>query len=200
MRNEAAKTEPKAERQEAMKSYSTRFEPKEMTMKITSVVKGLTMFAALGIACLLPVTAHAQAEIAPDVYDVVAPQPIVAAQPVLVSAKIDATAEFRGNFTLTHDVTCSGWTLAPGVYSLSVKSDGTNRVVTIQRNGADMIIRVREVSPRPAESQSALVLRHKGPARTLEAVYVQQLNAMLYLDGNSRAMGNSARRERLPIS
>jgi len=169
-------------------------------MKVTSLVKALTMTAALGIACLLPATAHAQAEVAPDNYDMAAPQPITAAQAVQVAAKTDATAEFHGNFTLTHNVKCSGWTLAPGVYSLSVKSDGTNRVVMIQRNGADMIIRVREVSQRPAESQSALMLRHAGPARTLEAVYVQQLNAVLYLDGNSRAMGNSARTERLPIS
>jgi hypothetical protein len=56
------------------------------------------------------------------------------------------------------------------------------------------------VSQNPARSQSAVLLRHAGRARTLEAVYVQQLNAILYFDPTSKANGNIGRTERLPIS
>jgi hypothetical protein len=36
-------------------------------MKMTMVVKGSIFAAALGVACLLPVTTHEQADVSPDV-------------------------------------------------------------------------------------------------------------------------------------
>jgi hypothetical protein len=200
MGNEETKSERRTEKEEAMISNSKRLVQKETTMKTTTFVKGSILAAALGIACLMPATAHAQADVAPDIYEAAGVQVMGASQPLQVAINTDATADFHGQFTLANEVNCGGMKLAPGVYSLSVKWNGTSRVVTIQRDGADMILRVREVTQRPAGSQSALLLRHAGPARTLEAVYVRQLNAVLYLDGNLSVNSNSARRERLPIS
>jgi hypothetical protein len=39
---------------------------REKAMKVTTVVKASMFAAALGFACLLPATVHAQAEVAPD--------------------------------------------------------------------------------------------------------------------------------------
>lgn len=166
-------------------------------MKVTNMMKASMMLtAAMALACLLPATARAQAEVAPDNYDIAAPQTVVAAQPALAAAKTQVAANFDGKFSLPYNVNCSGKALAAGVYSLSVKSDGSNRVVTIHRNGEDTNLVVRRVSQRSGSSTSALLLRRAGPARTLEAVYVQQLNAVLYLDATS----NRGQIERLPIS
>jgi hypothetical protein len=200
MRNEQTNSKRETERDEAMISISKRLEKKETTMKATRFVKGSILTAALGIACLLPATARAQADVAPDIYDATGVQVMGASQPVQVASNTEPTADFHGQFILANEVNCNGMKLAPGSYSLSVKWNGSTRVVTIQRDGADMILRVREVTQRPAGSQSALLLRHAGQARTLEAVYVRQLNATLYLDGNSDANHKSARTERLPIS
>jgi hypothetical protein len=200
MRNEQTKSERETEKEEVMISISKRLEKKETTMKATTFVKGSILTAALGIACLLPATARAQADVAPDIYEAAGVQVMGASQPVQVANNTGAVSDFHGQFTLVNEVNCNGMKLAPGSYSLSVKWNGSSRVVTIQRDGADMILRVREVTQRPAGSQSALLLRHAGPARTLEAVYVRQLNAMLYLDGISNANHKSARTERLPIS
>jgi len=165
-------------------------------MKATNMMKASMLTAALALACLLPATARAQAEVAPDNYDLEAPQSAPAAQPALATTKTQSAADFDGKFSLPYNVNCGGKALAPGAYSLTVKSAGSNRVVTIHRNGEDTNLVVRRVSQRPASSTSALLLRRAGPARTLEAVYVQQLNAVLYLDATS----NRGQIERLPIS
>jgi len=183
-------------RNEIQKQNGNKDGRKEMTMKATNMMKVSILTAALGLACLLPATAHAQAEIAPDNYDIAAPQTTVAAQPAPAAAKTQVAADFDGKFSLPYKVNCSGKALAPGVYSLSVKSAGANSVVTIHRNGEDTNLVVRRVSQRPVSSTSALLLRRAGPARTLEAVYVQQLNAVLYLDATS----NRGQIESLPIS
>lgn len=219
MRNEMSERETKTE-QEARFSAG-----EEMTMKVTTLMKATAFIAALGLACLLPATAHAQAEISPDFYqlmntDTVAMQPVelattagqaeispdfyeltntetMAVQPVQLSATA-AKDDFHGMFSLPYDVKCSGKSLKSGKYLLSVKSDGRNRIVTIHRRGEVMKIRVREIPGNPAASRSALLVRNSGEGRILEAVYVQQLNALLYLDTNESAI--HGRMERLPIS
>ena len=47
-------------------------------MKMTAVVKSSVFAAALGLACLLPTTAHAQADVSPDVYEVANTETIAA--------------------------------------------------------------------------------------------------------------------------
>jgi hypothetical protein len=199
MRNETQNSNANR-KQEAAISNASHFARKETTMNVSTLMKASMLTAALALACLLPSTARAQAEVAPDIYDIAAPQTIAAAQPVDATAKTQTAADFDGKFSLPYQVNCSGTALAPGVYSLSVKSEGSNRVVTIHRDGEEVNLPVREVSQRPALSSSALLLRRAGPARTLEAVYVHKLNAVLYLDGTANAKSNQGRIERLPIS
>jgi hypothetical protein len=67
-------------------------------LKITTVVKGSIFAAALGLACLLPVTTHAQADVSPDVYENVSNETIAAQQQLLVAnnaepSKCAATAK-----------------------------------------------------------------------------------------------------------
>jgi hypothetical protein len=169
----------------------------EKEMKITTVVKGSIFAAALGVACLLPVTTHAQADVSPEVYENVSTETIVAQQHLL-AANSAKPADFKGSFALPYDVRCKGKSLKSGQYALSVRSEGTGRVVTITRNGETMNIRAQELTGNPPASQSTVLVRKSQEGRLLEAVYVRQLNMLLYLDTN--ATTQPGRMEQLPIS
>jgi hypothetical protein len=180
-----------------MESQSKTAEKKETKVKMTTVVKGSIFAAALGVACLLPTTTHAQADVSPEVYENVSTETIVAQQQLL-AANTAKPADFKGSFALPYEVRCKGKSLKSGQYALSVKSEGTGRVVTITRNGETMNIRAQELAGNAAASQSTVLVRKSHEGRLLEAVYVRQLNMLLYLDTN--AATQSGQMERLPIS
>jgi hypothetical protein len=157
-------------------------------VKITTAVKASVFAAALGFACLLPATVRAQAEVAPDFYELSNTETTAA----------QAKANFEGTFSLPYHVQCSGKDLKPGQYLVSVKSEGESRVVTIHGSGENVKIQVHEAPANGAVSQSALLVRKSGEGRRLEGVYVERLNTMLYLETNTN--GSQGETERLPIS
>jgi hypothetical protein len=167
-------------------------------MKMTTVVKSSVVAAALGLVCLLPTTTHAQAEVSPDVYEVVSAETIAAEQQLIAASNTAKPADFQGRFALPYDVRCKGKSLKAGQYSVSVKSEGTTRVVTLAHNGETMNIPAQELAGNAAASQSTVLVRKSHEGRLLEAVYLRQLNMLLYLDTN--AATQSGQRERLPIS
>jgi len=170
-------------------------------VKKITVVKGSILAAALGVACLLPVTAHAQAEVAPDNYEILNAETITTQQPAQVAANTNATkpADFQGRFALPYEVRCKGKSLKSGEYSVSMKSEGAARMVTIAHpNGETMKIRVQEMTGKPVASRSTVLVRKSQDGRMLEAVYVRPLNVLLYLDGDSAVQSGSM--EHLPIS
>ena len=181
-----------------MDSQSKTAEKKETKVKMTMIVKGSIFAAALGLACLLPVTTHAQADVSPSFYEVASPETIAAEHQLIAAANTAKPADFQGRFALPYEVRCKGKSLKSGQYSLSVKSEGTTRVVTIARNGETMNIRAQELAGNPAASRSTVLVRKSHDGRMLEAVYVRQLNLLLYLDTN--AVAQSGQMERLPIT
>ena len=181
-----------------MNSKSENETKKESKIKITKIMKGSVFATVLGLACLLPTTTHAQADVSPDVYENVNTETIVAEQHVQVAANTAKPADFQGRFALPYEVRCKGKSLKSGQYELSVKSEGTGRVVTIARNGETMSIRAQELAGNRAGGRSAMMVRKSPNGRMLEAVYVRQLNVLLFLDINAAA--ESGRIESLPIS
>ena len=167
-------------------------------MKITIALKGSIFAAALGLACLLPTTMHAQADVSPSFYEVVSPETIAAEHQLIAAANTAKPADFQGRFALPYEVRFKGKSLKSGQYSLSVKSEGTTRVVTIARKGETMNIRAQELTGNSAASRSTVLVRKSHDGRMLEAVYVRQLNLLLYLDTN--AVAQSGQMERLPIT
>jgi hypothetical protein len=182
---------------EMKNSYSKIQQKEETTMKINVVAK-VSMFAvALGFACLLPATARAQSDVMPDSFAFSTEQTI-AAQPVQhADAKI-AKADFEGKVSLPYDVRCEGKNLKAGQYLVSVKSEGTSRVVTLHGSGQNVNVQVHEVPANRAASQSVLMVRKAGDRRSVEAVYVKALNTTLYFD--SSLNGSHVGMDRLPIS
>jgi hypothetical protein len=155
------------------------------------------MIAGLVLACFWPATTHAQAETTPEDYKSSNMAPITPAPSM--------KADFQGNFSLPFQVQCGGHKLAPGQYTLAVKTVGESKMVTIQRDGSDIVLPVRRVSQASASGKSVVMVRHgPGPrTRTLEGLYVENLNMVLYLDESghmNRLDKMFASVKRLPIS
>jgi len=178
-------------------SYSKQSTKKEITMRIATVVKGSTLIAILGLACLLPARVYAQVDAQPDPDLYEGPNTeAIAAHAMPTAHAQEEKADFAGRFSLPYNVECDGRNLRPGQYSISVRSQGTNRVLNIHSRAANMNIPVRVVPANQGASRSAVLVRASGEGRKLEAVYVEGLNATLYLEANT----SYGVMERLPIS
>jgi hypothetical protein len=89
-----------------MKNSNTVIQSKEeKKMKITTIVKVSVYAATLGFAFMLPVTAHAQMDVAPDQFAFSAPE-TTAAQPVQVANANATKADFEGKVSLPYAVKC----------------------------------------------------------------------------------------------
>jgi hypothetical protein len=181
-------------RNEMKNSESKIQEKKETMMKMTTVVKASMLTAALGLACLLPMTARAQSDMSPDEFAFSAAETTVA-QPVVATR---TKASFEGKISLPYGVNCAGKNLEAGEYIVSVRSEGSARVVTIHGGGASVNMPAHEVRVNQAASQSALLVRKSGQGHKVEAVYVEGLGTTLYLNPNTNR--SAAGVERLPIS
>lgn len=166
-------------------------------MKVTIAAKASLLTLALGVACLLPATARAQSDVMPDSFPFSAEEAatIWAAQTATTkTAKVD----FKGTVSLPYGLTCGSKNLKPGQYVLSVKSGRSGRVVTIQGGNENVILRVREFAVNRSAKASVLLVRNSTNGPRLQAVYLAELSATLYLGPD--ATGSNAGMERLPIS
>lgn len=165
-------------------------------MKTTIAAKAGLLTLALGIACLLPTTAHAQSDVMPDSFPFSAEEAAtVWAQPATTTT---AKVYFQGKVSLPYGLACGSKNLKPGQYFLSVKSEGSGRVVTIHSGNENVIIRVREFAVNRSAKPSVLLVRNSANGPRLEAVYLAELSATLYLGPD--ATRSNAGIERLPIS
>ena len=145
---------------------------KKRRTRITWTTLGLVF------AVLFPITTHAQAETAPDE---------VKADNMARIEALSAKTEFEGHFSLSNKVQCHMHKLAPGDYTVVVKTleDGM-KLVMFRRQGSEVVVESRPIPPTPVPDQghSAVLVRHgPGPGNyTLEAVYVESLKLVLMLD------------------
>jgi hypothetical protein len=164
----------------------------------TAITRFAPVAVGLLFACFFPQTTRAQAETHPEEYK---GDNMTSVSPA--SAKV----EFTGHFSLPYDVQCHGHKLAPGKYTVLVKTVGQDKMVTLQREGSDVVLQSRPVPPTsvPDEGHSAVLLRHgPGPGgHTLEGVYVEDLKLVLFLDdaGHTKPLDKMfASVQRVPIT
>ena len=139
-------------------------------------------FAIFLLAAFFPLIAHAQAETGAQEHQ--------SSNMTAITAS-SAKTEFQGHFTLPYEVQCHGHKLVPGEYTLLVKTVGEDKMVTVQREGSDVVLHSRPVPPTSVSDHgpSAVMLRHgPGPgAHTLEGVYIENLKLVLFLDETGHA-------------
>jgi hypothetical protein len=133
--------------------------------------------AALVSPFFCPATTHAQAETGAQEHQSANMAPASA-----VAMKTD----FEGHVEIPFEVQCHGHKIVPGKYTLLVKTVGENKMVTLEREGTDVVLESRPVPPTstPDEGHSAILVRHgPGPGtHTIEGVYLESLKLVLFLD------------------
>ena len=170
-----------------------------MTTMTKIVTKTTWVILLVAVAGLAPAVTHAQAETSPDEYrdgGMATIIPEAAVKP-----------DFEGKFTMPYEVWCHGNRLVPGEYKVMVKTVGAEKMVTLQREGSNVVLHSHPVAPTSVSDvgHSAVMLRHgPGPSsHTLEGVYVESLKLVLYLDdsGHTKPFDKMfASVTRLPIS
>lgn len=156
---------------------------KEMKNVIANRMTKITWtIAALMLAALFPAITHAQAETGAQDHET---------HNMAVIAHTPAKTEFEGHVSLPYEVQCHGHKLAAGEYKLLVKTVGEDKMVTLQREGSDVVLHSRPVPPTSVSDHgpSAMMLRHgPGPGtHTLEGVYIENLKLVLFLDETGHA-------------
>jgi hypothetical protein len=164
-----------------------------------SMARIMWIVSLLLLASLAPIATHAQVETSPDEYRDGGMATIIPESAV--------KPDFEGKFTMPYEVWCHGNRLVPGEYKVMVKTVGAEKMVTLQREGSNVVLHSHPVAPTSVSDvgHSAVMLRHgPGPSsHTLEGVYVESLKLVLYLDdsGHTKPFDKVfASMTRLPIS
>lgn len=135
---------------------------------ILGKVTVLTLLIALGGA-----GAYAQQEIDPDHFDSPSPEP--PDQPKTERNQVGAS-RYDGNFSLPYAVQCSGQKLAPGKYSVSLRSDGKVGHGVL-KSKSQFIEITSVVHPQGSKREAdVVVVGSKGKVRALSAIQVAGVN------------------------
>jgi len=146
-------------------------------MKVGSIVGILAGLSGL-IAIEAP-SARAQSEIDPDHFESPNVEPFERAK--IKTSREAMAIRYDGKFTLPYTVQCSGKSLPPGRYSVSLHSDGKIGQATLKQGGQAIGIPgvVHKLAHKYASD--ALVMELDGRTRRLSAIQVAELDLVFEL-------------------
>ena len=157
----------------------------------------------LGIlAVFRPSSCQAQAEIAPDHYDISSADAVSPNTTSTQKPRPNRGADrFRGRFVLPYDVGYEGVILKRGSYSISIRSLQTQNPVTFisDRSGVTVQIRARVSAESTAEGSSTLVLDAASEQLHLTAIQLNEPRMTLDLPPGQRSTSHLNTRF-IPIS
>ena len=170
----------------------------ESSMK-NRINNGLTKItwtiAALMLAAFFPAITHAQAETGAQDHET---------HNTAAMVHTPAKTEFEGHVSLPYEGQCHGHKLAAGDYKLLVKTVGEDKMVTLQREGSDVVLRSRPVPPTSVSDHgpSAMMLRHGGPgyAHTRRISYRESKIGPVPRRNRTREPRRQNIRQRIPIT
>jgi hypothetical protein len=153
------------------------------------ILVGLLGSVMLGTSC-----AYAQSEIDPDHFD--SPNMELMPQPRTAENKVTVT-RYDGTFSLPYAMLCNGKKLAPGRYSISLRSDGKVGQATLNRKGHTIESAGVVQKEAPRQRDEVVVENHKN-GRTLSVVRVSGFDFVF--DPKHSPDGKPARAESLPLT
>ena len=141
---------------------------------------------------------YAQQEIDPDHFDSANTESMP--QPKTVDSKVRAIW-FHGTFSLPYGVLCKGKKLAPGKYSISLRSDGKVGQVTFNQKGQSIEIAGVIQTEVPKQRAEAIVVENNKNGRTLSLVRISGFAFVFDPNHFAASSPNSMSRriERLPL-
>lgn len=160
------------------------------------IISSLSCFA--GLVALIAPCAHAQSEIDPDHFESPNTKPFLQPKPSADGQVADR--RYEGILSLPYSILCSGKKLAPGEYTISLRSDGKVGQATLSLNGKAIGIACVVHQQAHRHDDHALIVDDKGKIRTLSVIHVAEL-AFIF-DSNHKSDSSSKskpkRAQRLP--
>ncbi|HKU26335.1 MAG TPA: hypothetical protein VJQ54_12750 [Candidatus Sulfotelmatobacter sp.] len=166
-------------------------------MKTLWIISSLSCFA--GLAALIAPCAHAQSEIDPDHFESPNTKPFLQPKPSADGQVADT--RYEGILSLPYSVLCSGKKLAPGEYTISLRSDGKVGQATLSLNGKAIGIAGVVHQQAHRHDDHALIVEDKGKIRTLSVIHVAELDFIFDSNHKSDSSPKSKpkRLQRLPL-
>ena len=166
-----------------------------------SLMKSISIFAisaALALALGGP-GAYAQQEIDPDHFDSPNTQPVP--QPRAADRKVKG-AGYHGTFSLPYTALCSGKKLAPGKYSISLRSQGNVGQATLNQKGHAIDIAAAVEREMSKQHDEVAVVENNKRGRTLSVVRVSGLDFVFDPQrwAGAPADGKPTRTDKLPLT
>jgi len=117
------------------------------------------------------------------------------------AAQAQQPPRYERNFTLTVELHWAGTVLAPGNYSLTLDPASPHGVITLRGEGRAASILPRAIARHAGAGDTMLMVKRDGELRIVEALYLADLDLVLYYHGNGKQPNESdaQRIERIPI-
>lgn len=162
---------------------------------IVCLLPCLTVLIALTAPCVC-----AQSEIDPDQFESPNTEPFSLAKPSADSQV--AEMRYEGRFALPYSVLCSGNQLAPGKYTLSLRSNGKVGQATLSLKG--QTVGIADVVQRQSHKRGSNtpIVEAKGKIRTLSAIQVAEFDFVFdpYRQTDSLSKSKPGYFEKLPLT
>jgi hypothetical protein len=166
-------------------------------MKSLSVVKIFTIL--LGLCVFGGASAYAQMEVDPDHYDSPSTEAFKKAETHAYFAA--APIQYKGTFRLPYSVQCNGQSLAPGKYSILLRSNGKQGHATLKQNGQAIALAGVVHEQGHFQRSDALIVEIRGKTRRISSIELATLD--LVLGPTSQTKGATDRKpsrvDRLPL-
>ena len=163
-------------------------------MLIVGFLPCLTVLVALTAPCV-----SAQSEIDPDHFESPNTEPFSLSKPNADSQV--AEMRYEGRFALPYSVLYSGNKLAPGKYTISLRSDGKVGQATLSLRGQTVAIAGVVQRHSHKRNSNTLIVEAKGKIRTLSAIQVAEFDFVFDTYRQTDSLSNSKPRhfEKLPL-
>jgi hypothetical protein len=166
-------------------------------MTVSSAIRSLLFLMALVV--LWGSGAYAQSEVDPDHFESPNKKPFPQPKP---HADSQEEMRYEGRFALPYSLLCGGNRLAPGKYSISLRSDGKVAQALLRLRGQGLTISGVAQKQSHKRTNNALIVENKGKVRTLSIIQMAEFDFIIdpdyQVDTSSKC--KTRRFERLPLT
>jgi len=165
-------------------------------MKSVSI---FAVFATLTFLAFGATGAYAQQEIDPDHFDSPNTEPVPLPRTSDSKAKVSG---YRGTFFLPYSALCNGRKLAPGKYSVSLRSNGRVGQATFNQKGHAIEIPGVVQTMGPKHHDEAVIVENNNNGPTLSAIRVRGFDFVFDRPDSAPSSQDGRRKpsERLPLT
>jgi hypothetical protein len=168
------------------------------TQSVKYCARTIVLFVGLlGSVMLCPSGADAQAEIDPDHFDSASLPPAV--QPKTGERQV-TVARYDRTFSLPYGVSCKEKQLAPGTYSISLRSDGNFWRATVRQNGHTIEIAGIVRMEAPKQRREVVVVENNKSGRMLSVVRVRGADFVFMPKQSADSSAQARHAEEIPLT